>query len=98
MGVSTLCARLAEERRPDKIVRTVEFTGPTDPKETVWWEITGDVLPSPLRRHDLAAVALIFAAMRKGCDLHIAGPVSWSLLAHLEEFQAVWTRWCPDLY
>jgi len=96
--VNTLCARLAEERRPDKIVRTVRFTGQASPMEEIWWEITGDVLPGPLRRHDLLAVALIFAAMRERCNLHIAGPVSWSLLAHLEEFQSAWTRWCPDHY
>jgi hypothetical protein len=96
--VSMLCARLAEERWPDRVVRTIRFTGPASPEEAVWWEVTGDVLPGPLRRHDLVAVALIFAAMRKGCDLHIAGPVSWSLLAHLDEFQSAWTRWRPDLY
>lgn len=48
--------------------------------------------------HDFAAILCIFSAMRSGAPLHIAGPVSQTLLRNLEEFQSVWSAWRPDVY
>ena len=96
--MSMLHARLTETRQPTEVVRTLRYTTPAGHDGEVWWRISDDALPSPLRRHDLAVVALLFVAMREGCDLHVAGPVSWSLLARLEEFQAAWTKWQPRRY
>jgi hypothetical protein len=47
---------------------------------------------------DVAALSLIFIAMREGRDLHIEAPVSRALLTNLEEFQAAWTKWMPQRY
>ena len=96
--MNTLRAHLSEEREPYKITRSLRYTTPIGAEDAVWWEITGAVLPSPLDRHDLAVTALLFLAMRQGRDLHVAGPVSWSLLAKLEEFQSAWVKWRPELY
>src|SRR5690606_26174895 len=86
-------ARLREERTRDRVVRTVRLPG-----QEIWWDITGGSLPPKLSRHDQAAVALVFHAMRHGQSLRIDGPVSAHLLEQLENFIGCWTSWRPDLY
>jgi hypothetical protein len=87
--------RLTDEHGAEGVRRTIRFGS-----EEIWWAIDGpaDALPAPLATHDLAAVALIFRAMREGCHLHVDGPVSLPLLEGLEEFVACWVLWRPDLY
>lgn len=86
---------LSEERSEGLVRRIVKSTD-----KEVWWDIKGssDVLPPPLDLHDMAATAFIFHAMSSREDLHIAGPVSHSLLENLEGFVASWVNYCPDLY
>lgn len=48
--------------------------------------------------YDFVGLLCIFSAMRSGRALHIAGPVSKTLLRNLEEFQAIWSAWRPDAY
>lgn len=43
-------------------------------------------------------LAIVFHAMASGADLEVHGAVSPSLLRGLEEFQAAWSRWRPELY
>ncbi|MFO1057125.1 MAG: hypothetical protein U1E53_09175 [Dongiaceae bacterium] len=64
----------------------------------LWYEIEGDVLPPPIELLDAVVPAFLFRAMRQGCALRVHGPVSTRLLANLEEFQAAWACWRPDLY
>jgi hypothetical protein len=86
---------LSEERSEGLVRRVVKSLD-----KEVWWEIRGnnEVLPPPIDLHDMAASCFIFYAMSKGEDLHIAGPVSHSLLANLEDLVASWVNYCPTLY
>lgn len=77
---------------------TVTVTRPGEAPLAVWWEVTGSAVPVPPERADAALCAALFTAMRAGRDLHVAGPVSASLLASAEEFVQAWTAWRPDLY
>jgi len=43
-------------------------------------------------------IASIFPAMAVNAQIHVHGDATPSLLANLEEFQAVWNSWKPDLY
>lgn len=95
----TISAKLAYVAAPGKATITVTF-GIDGAEQSVWWEIAGppEQIPGKPVRHDLALVALIFLAMRKGRDLHIAGPVSRSLLENVERFVRIWSAWRPDAY
>lgn len=88
-----LTASLREERSPSLVRRVAEFDG-----GSVWWEVSGEALPPKLSAHDLAATALVHLAMHRKQDLHIAGPVTRSLLEGLEDYVALWSVWRPDLY
>lgn len=90
-----LVVRLSETRGEGRIIRTATFGD-----RQVWWEITGHnaSLPAPLRVHDVAATALVFYAMNRRVDLHIDGPVTFSLLKNMEDLIACWHAWRPDLY
>lgn len=93
-------ARVEERRTEGQVQRQVIFGRPGEAERILTWDIAGPKasLPSPLLRHDLAAGALIFVAMRENCGLHVEGPVSERLLLNLDRFQAWWNRWRPDLY
>ena len=91
-------ALLTEERTDNMVRREVRFSTDNGPDRSLWWEITGQALPSELKRHDVVAGSLIYRAMHEGADLHIEGPVSRDLLDRLEVFQAIWAAWRPDLY
>jgi len=54
--------------------------------------------PAPPDRADVGALLAVFRAMNFRQALHVDGPVSWSLLARLEEWMDAWARWRPDLY
>lgn len=88
-----LVVRVTEDRRAGELIRTMELG-----TQSVYFRLTGESLPPPLVTWDFAAIASIYTAMRLGRPLHIAGPVSRSLLANLEEFQLAWHRWLPKQY
>lgn len=93
-------ARVEEDRSEGRVRRQVIFGRAGEAERIITWDIIGPkaALPSPLLRHDLAAGALIFLAMRENCALHIEGPVSERLLINLDRFQAWWNRWLPHVY
>lgn len=93
--VRQLVVRLSETRTEGRVTRFATFED-----QQVWWELTGthDSLPAPLVAHDMAATALVFFAMHRGQDLHIDGPVTFSLLKNMEDLVACWVAWRPDLY
>ncbi|MFN8019501.1 MAG: hypothetical protein U0P45_15465 [Acidimicrobiales bacterium] len=69
-----------------------------DADRAVWWEtIEGDPIPVD-DRMDAGALALLPMAMNYRQDLHVAGPVSWTLLANLVDVVDAWCAWRPDLF
>lgn len=84
------------EERSDGLVRRIAKSLDKE----VWWDIKGrsDVLPPQLDLHDMAATCFVFHAMSRGEDLHIAGPVSRSLLENLEDLVLSWVNYCPNFY
>ena len=89
-------ARLAPTSVPERIVVDVRTDHEGDAQ--LWWEtVAGDPPPVP-DRLDVAALALVAKAMNYGQDLHLDGPVSWRLLANLEEFVDAWTQWRPATF
>jgi hypothetical protein len=84
------------EVRSEGLVRRIAKSADKE----IWWNIRGmnEVLPPPLDLHDMAATSFVFDAMSLGDDLHIAGPVSRSLLENLEDFVGSWVNYCPNLY
>lgn len=89
-------ARLAPTSVPERIVVDVSTDHEGDAQ--LWWEtVAGDPPPVP-DRLDVAALALVAKAMNYGQDLHLDGPVSWRLLANLEEYVDAWTQWRPATF
>lgn len=93
--MDSLAIVMHESRADRKVIRWIDLG-----EQRLWWEYEGEqaILPPPLISQDMAATALIFYAMRRGRNLHILGKVSHSLLANLEELNACWVVWRPDLY
>jgi hypothetical protein len=88
-----LVVSVRELRDDTGVTRTMTLDG-----VEVDFRIEGPVLPPPLETSDFAAIAAIFTAMRLRRPLHVAGKVSRTLLANLEEFQAAWHAWLPGQY
>jgi hypothetical protein len=89
-------ARLSPGSVPERIV--VDVVTDHEGESTLWWEtVAGDPPPIP-DRLDVAALALVSKAMNFRQDLHLEGPVSWRLLANLEEYMDAWTQWRPDIF
>jgi hypothetical protein len=96
VGDAVIRAGIASGSSPERIVVAVhtDHEGPSE----LWWETTtGDPPPVP-DRLDAAAIALVAKAMNFTQDLHLEGPVSWQLLANLEEYVDAWTMWRPDIF
>jgi hypothetical protein len=89
-------ARLSPDSAPERIV--VDISTDHEGESRLWWEtVEGDPPPIP-DRLDVAALALVAKAMNFTQDLHLDGPVSWRLLANLEEHIDAWTQWRPDIF
>lgn len=89
-------ARLGSDAVPERIV--VDISTDHDADSRLWWETTAGTPPPVPDRLDAAAIALVPKAMNFTQDLHLEGPVSWSLLANLEEYIDAWTMWRPDIF
>ena len=83
---------VTEKRGTDAVTRIMTLDN-----TPVYFRIAG-VTPLPLQNLDFAVIASIFTAMRLGRPLHVAGAVSRTLLANLEEFQDAWHSWMPEQY
>lgn len=84
---------VTETRDASSVTRVMDLDG-----QSIYFRVTGPVLPEPLSVWDFAVIASIFTVMRKGVPLHVLGPVSRSLLRNLEEFQEAWATWMPKHY
>lgn len=95
-----IVAHLSQEPLASGCSISVRAVGCDAGELVAWWDIEGaqDTIPGVLRRHDLALVAFIFRAMRERRNLHVAGPVSRSLLENAERFMQIWAAWRPDDY
>jgi hypothetical protein len=89
-------ARLAATAVPERIV--VDVRTDHEGEAQLWWETVVGHPPSVPDRLDVAALALVAKAMNYGQDLHLEGPVSWRLLANLEEYVDAWTQWRPQTF
>ena len=89
-------ARLAPQGDARRIA--VDIRTDHDADSQLWWETTSGDAPAVPERLDAVALALTPKAMNFSQDLHLEGPVSWRLLANLEEYVDAWTTWRPDLY
>jgi hypothetical protein len=69
-----------------------------DGESEIFFRIRSPISLPPLQVLDFAVIASIFTAMRRGRPLHVAGAVSRSLLANIEEFQDAWAAWIPQRY
>lgn len=76
------------------LTRTMHLDG----ERSIYFRVSSPIALPALQTWDFAVVAAIFTAMRQGRPLHVAGPVSASLLANIEEFQEVWASWFPKRY
>lgn len=89
-------ARYAPETDRERIV--VDIRTDHDADSQLWWETTAGEPPAVPDRLDPVALALLAKAMNFSQDLHLEGPVSWRLLANLEEYVDAWTQWRPDIF
>lgn len=89
-------ARYAPSSDRERVVVDIDtdHEGPSQ----LWWETTSGEPPAPTERLDPVAIALVAKAMNFTQDLHLEGPVSWQLLANLEEYVDAWTMWRPDIF
>ncbi|MCU1370767.1 MAG: hypothetical protein JWO77_1961 [Ilumatobacteraceae bacterium] len=89
-------ARYAPESDRERIV--VDIRTDHDVDRQLWWETTSGEAPPAPDRLDALALALVAKAMNFSQDLRLEGPVSWRLLANLEEYIDAWTMWRPDVF
>jgi hypothetical protein len=89
-------ARYAPSSDRERIV--VDIRTDHDADSQLWWETTAGEAPPVPDRLDPVALALVAKAMNFTQDLHLEGPVSWRLLANLEEYIDAWTMWRPDIF
>lgn len=82
----------------DHVVRSAILETNDGLWERLWYRVPSRWAASLTEQADPFAVACNAFAMRLGCDLHVHGVVSPSLLANLEEYQAVWECWKPQTY
>ncbi|MCB0970140.1 MAG: hypothetical protein KDA97_01290 [Acidimicrobiales bacterium] len=91
-----ITASLAPTSTPERIV--VELDTDHEGRRDLWWEVTSGPAPPVPQQLEAVAIALVARAMSYRQDLHVAGPVSATLLANLAEFVDAWCAWRPDLF
>lgn len=64
----------------------------------LWYKVPSEYNSRITESCDPFVIAIILFAMKRSADILVHGKVSPSLLRNLEEFQAAWSAWCPDLY
>jgi hypothetical protein len=71
---------------------------PDGAEDELWWEVPEAWTAALTPWADPWVVGLIFPIMRRGRGVHVEGRASPSLLANLELFMRIWSRWAPDKY
>jgi len=75
---------------------TLEF--PQRDRFLAWYRLPGDFSHHITKGCDPFVLGALFTAMRKSANMVVHGEVSPILLRNLEEFQAVFSLWYPQLY
>jgi len=70
---------------------------PGKERQKLWYSIPENQEASLSQNADPFVIGAINMIMQSGCDARIHGKVSPSLLCNLDEFQAIWSTWMPDL-
>lgn len=89
-----LIVLVREERHSHSAIRRVSLSPAKGPLN-LFFEISGDVIPPPLKVHDFALISALFIAMREARAVHVEGAITETLLRNLEEFQEAWALWRP---
>lgn len=66
-------------------------------KQTLWYRLPAVHQPSITDSLDPFVIGTVMYGMRRGTSLRAHGRVSPSLMRNLEEFQAAWRCWMPDV-
>lgn len=61
----------------------------------LWYQLPEQYMPWITTSADPFVIGSLFQVMQQGCPLRVHSAVSPSLLANLEEFQAIWSAWRP---
>lgn len=67
-------------------------------RQRLWIRVPVEAGPDPVAVGDAFLLATVFGAMRLCDRLHVHGPVSADLLAHLEALERLWHEREPDRY
>ena len=91
---NNLVADVSETRQQNLIRRTITLSS----GDSIYYDIIcSDDIPR-IYVYDFVAFAVIFLCMRRGLNLHIAGPVTAQLLRNIEDLQEIWATWRPEKY
>ncbi len=67
-------------------------------EEILWFRFPSSITPPANDDCDSYLLAVLMDGMKKKLDIHVKGGVSKSLLINLDEYQAIWNKWCPKEY
>jgi hypothetical protein len=85
-------------REDDSLVISTTLEWADGAREELWYRVPEEWERATTQQLDPFAVALVMLAMHRRADVKFRGRVSPSLLANLEEYQAIWQFWKPDAY
>jgi hypothetical protein len=85
-------------RLDDQLEVAAVLEGLRGKRTRIYFRLPSEESPNLASSADPFVIASAFHVLRAGADLEVHGTVSPSLLAGLEEFQAVWSRWRPERY
>jgi hypothetical protein len=85
-------------REAGRLITSATLEWPGGERERLWYRVPEEWEGAVSQQLDPFAVALVMLAMRRPADVRFHGRVSPSMLANLEEFQAIWHFWKPADY
>ena len=87
----------APVRRNGKVIVSAVIESPGEEQKKLWYSIPENQEASLSKNADPFVLGSIYLIMQSDYDVQIHGDVSPSLLCNLEDFQAAWAAWMPDL-
>ena len=82
----------------EKVTTSVTIESDNGTRRKLWYRVPSRFRDQLSDSYNHFVVGTIFMAMGESSDLVIHGEVSKTLLRNLEEFQAAWSSWYPELY
>ncbi|MCG8365248.1 MAG: hypothetical protein MJA27_18200 [Pseudanabaenales cyanobacterium] len=80
------------------VTTNLTIEGYDQSRTNLWYRVPAEYAAQITSSMDPFVIATLFLAMKRGANLHVNGEVSPSLLHNLEEFQAIWSCWKPEVY